>query len=241
MSARAYFGVEGLDQNLGNGLSYGSQIMIEGDSGVGKTVLAGQFIKEGLRCGDTCIYVACDEPPRAMREHLLNFKVGTPVYEEEGRLIFVDAYEEGESKEKYALSDLRSLEKYFALENEILSNIKGQRIRLVVDTLSTLFTSIDTPDILDFHRSRIKQLRKKGILTMDIYVSGVLEPRVMTITGHLYSFVLKMNFSGSRHNPSRLMQIGKVKSQQFVSSSYLFTINPVYGILVSIDLGAVVE
>ncbi|HBC91441.1 MAG TPA: ATPase [Pelotomaculum sp.] len=240
MSKRAYFGVEGLDRNLEKGLLYGSQIMVEGDSGIGKTVLAGEFIKEGLRCGDTCIYVACDEPPMAMREHLMNFKVGTFAYEETGRLIFVDAYEEGESLEKYALSDLRNLDKYFALETEVLRGTAGRRVRLVVDSLSTLFTSIDPPDILDFHRARIKQLRKKGILAMDIFVSGVLEPKLVTITGHLYNFMLKMSFSGNRHNPVRLLQIGKVKSQQFVSTRHIFTISPVYGILVPADTGVIV-
>jgi len=96
---------------------------------------------------------------------------------------------------------------------------------------------IDTPEILDFHRTRIKQLRKNGVLAMDIFVGGVLEPRLMAITGHLYNFILKMNFSGSRYNPVRVMQIGKVKSQQFVSSRHMFTVDPVYGILVSADMG----
>ncbi len=234
---RAYFGVEGLDRNLEKGLMYGSQIMVEGESGIGKTVLAGEFIKEGLRCGDTCVYVACDEPPASMREHLLSFKVGTAAYEEAGRLIFVDAYEEGESEEEYALADLRNLDKYFALESEILSGCRGHRIRLVVDSLSTLFTSVDTAEILDFHRTRIKRLRKSGILAMDIFVSGVLDTKLMTISGHLYNFILKMNFSGSRYSPMRMMQIGKVKSQQFVSSRHAFTISPVYGILVSAEMG----
>lgn len=237
MLSRAYFGVDGLDRNLDKGLSYGSQIMVEGDSGVGKTVLAGEFIKEGLRCGDTCIYVACDEPPAVMRKHLLSFKVGVPAYEETERLIFVDAYEESSSTEKYTLYDCRNLDKYFALENEVLRNCKGKRVRLVVDSLSTLFTTVDTADILEFHRTRVKHLRKNGILVMDIFVSGVLEPKMMTITGHLYNFILKMNFGSSRYNTVRLMQIGKVKSQQFVSSRYMFTINPVYGILVASDMG----
>ena len=44
---RAYFGVEGLDRNLEKGLMYGSQIMVEGESGIGKTVLAGNLSKKG--------------------------------------------------------------------------------------------------------------------------------------------------------------------------------------------------
>ncbi|OPX87142.1 MAG: Circadian clock protein kinase KaiC [Pelotomaculum sp. PtaB.Bin104] len=234
---KAYFGIEGLDRNLEKGVSYGSQLAVEGDSGIGKTVMAGEFIKEGLRCGDTCIYVACDEPPVVMREHLLSFKVGTPAYEEAGRLIFIDAYEEGESAEKYALSDHRNLEKYYALETEVLRSCAGRRVRLVVDSLSTLLTMIDAAEILEFHRTRIKKLRKNGILTMDIFVSGVLDPRLMTITGHLYNLILKMSFSHSKYSTIRQLQIGKVKSQQFVSSRHIFTISPIYGILVTADMG----
>lgn len=237
MYTRAYFGVEGLDRNLDKGFSFGSQIMVEGDSGVGKTVLAGEFIKEGLRCGDTCIYVACDEPPVVMREHLLSFKVGVPAYEETGRLIFVDAYEENGSTEEYVLADHRNLDKYFALETEVLRNCAEHRVRLVVDSLSTLFTMLDTNDVLEFHRARLKHLRKKSVLAMDIFVSGVLEPRVMTITGHLYNFILKMNFDGSRYNGMRVIRLGKVKSQQFTSSRYMFTVDPTYGILVTAEMG----
>ncbi|MCF8010344.1 MAG: RAD55 family ATPase [Clostridiales bacterium] len=234
---RAFFGVEGLDKNLDKGFSYGSQIMVEGDSGVGKTVLAGEFIKEGLRCGDTCIYVACDEPPSVMRQHLLNFKIGVPVYEEKNRLVFIDAYEESGSSEKYSLSDQRQLDKYFALETEVIRNFKGHSIRLVVDSLSTLFTMVDTADVLEFHRTRLKYLRRNGVLVMDIFVNGVLEPRIMTVTGHLYNFILKMNFGRGKYNGTRFMQIGKVKSQQFVSSRYMFDINPVYGILLTARMG----
>ncbi|MGB9826271.1 MAG: RAD55 family ATPase [Desulfofundulus sp.] len=235
----AYFGVEGLDQTLEKGLSYGSQIMVLGDTGVGKSVLAGEFIKEGLRCGDTCIYVAFDEPPQVMRRHLLSFKVGTRIYEELNRLVFVDAYEEEESSENYCLYDQRSLDKYFALEKSIIRQFSGQRLRLVVDSLSTLMTSMESNDIVEFHRSRLKWLRRQGVLTMDIFVSGVLAKHLITVTSHLYNVILKMNFSGSPTHPSQMIQVGKLKSQRFVARRYPFTIDPVFGILVftSMEVG----
>ncbi len=229
---KAYFGVEGLDQTLEKGLSYGSQIMVLGDTGVGKTVLAGEFIKEGLRCGDTCIYVAFDEPPAVMRRHLLSFKVGTGVYEALNRLVFVDAYEEEESSEAYCLYDQRSLDKYFALEKSIIRQFAGRRLRLVVDSLSTLLTTIDCHEIVEFHRSRLKWLRRQGVLTMDIFVSGVLGERLLTVTSHLYNVILKMNFSTSPTHPGRILQVGKIRSQRFVANQYPFIIDPVFGILV---------
>ncbi|MDH7576612.1 MAG: ATPase domain-containing protein [Bacillota bacterium] len=236
MRQKAYFGVEGLDKIVSQGVSYGSQIMLEGDTGVGKTVLAGEFIKEGLRCGDVCIYVACDEPPAVMRRHLGTFKVGTQAYEEAERLIFVDAYEEEASSEKFHIADQHNLDKYFALEKEFLKRFAGRRIRLVVDSLSTLFTPFEPAEILEFHRSRLKYLRKCGALTLDIFVDGVLEDRVVAIASHLYNVILKMKFGGSETRPVRILQVGKVRSGRFSSTPYMFGISSTFGVLVATEL-----
>ncbi len=236
MKARAYFGVEGLDRIISQGVSYGSQIMVDGDTGVGKTVLAGEFIKEGLRCGDVCIYVACDEPPAVMRYHLGTFRVGTRAYEEAGRLIFVDAYEEEASVEKFHIADQHNLDKYFTLEKELLKRFAGQRIRLIVDSLSTLFTPFEPAEILEFHRSRLKYLRKNGILTLDIFVDGVLGDRVMMVASHFYNVILKMKFGSSATRPVRILQVGKVRSGKFSSTPYMFGISPTFGILVATEL-----
>jgi len=236
MEQRAYFGVEGIDSIVAQGLRFGSQVLVQGETGVGKTVLAGEFIKEGLICGDTCIYVACDEPPAVMREHLLGFRVSARAYEETGRLVFVDAYDQEWSSEKYRINDHGNLDKYFALEKQILQGYSGQRVRLVVDSLSTMLTGLEANEIIDFHKNRLKFLRKNGILTMDIFVNDVLDPKVMTSAAHLYNVILKMNFGGSAIRPIRMLQLGKVKSGKFTANQYMFNIHPVFGIVVALDL-----
>lgn len=55
MKTRGFFGIDGLDQVVPQGMEYGSQILVYGDTGVGKTILAGEFLKEGLLCGDISI------------------------------------------------------------------------------------------------------------------------------------------------------------------------------------------
>ncbi|HHW39581.1 MAG TPA: ATPase [Syntrophomonadaceae bacterium] len=233
MSTLAYFGVEGLDRIISQGMVYGSQIMVHGDTGIGKTVLAGEFIKEGLRCGDVCIYVACDEPPDVMRRHLGGFKVGTRAYEEAGRLVFVDAYEEEASPEKYHIADQHNLDKYFALERELVKRFEGRRIRLVVDSLSTLFTPLDSTEVMEFHRTRLKYLRKHGILALDVFVDGVLDGRVMTVASHLYNVIVRMKFGASENRPVRILQVGKVRSGKFSAAPYMFGISPVFGIILA--------
>jgi len=75
--ASCWIGVPGIDELLLDGLRYGNQVMCTGDTGIGKTVLAAQFLYEGLLAGDSCVYVACDESPESMRMNMASLRVGT--------------------------------------------------------------------------------------------------------------------------------------------------------------------
>jgi circadian clock protein KaiC len=54
-------GVSGLDQVLCGGLPRNRLYLIDGNPGVGKTTLALQFLLEGVRQGETCLYVTLSE------------------------------------------------------------------------------------------------------------------------------------------------------------------------------------
>jgi circadian clock protein KaiC len=54
-------GIEGLDEILGGGLPAHRFYLVEGDPGVGKTTLALQFLLEGARAGEKCLYITLSE------------------------------------------------------------------------------------------------------------------------------------------------------------------------------------
>jgi circadian clock protein KaiC len=54
-------GVAGLDNVLGGGLPRDRMYLVQGDPGVGKTTLALQFLREGARRGERCLYVTLSE------------------------------------------------------------------------------------------------------------------------------------------------------------------------------------
>jgi circadian clock protein KaiC len=54
-------GIVGLDSILGGGLPRNRFYLIEGDPGVGKTTLAIQFLIEGMRQGETSLYITLSE------------------------------------------------------------------------------------------------------------------------------------------------------------------------------------
>jgi circadian clock protein KaiC len=58
---RSSTGVPGLDDILAGGLPANCLYLIEGNPGVGKTTLAMQFLLEGVRAGEKCLYVTLSE------------------------------------------------------------------------------------------------------------------------------------------------------------------------------------
>jgi circadian clock protein KaiC len=60
-TARAATGVAGLDDILGGGLPSQRMYLVEGDPGAGKTTLSLQFLREGVRRGERCLYITLSE------------------------------------------------------------------------------------------------------------------------------------------------------------------------------------
>jgi circadian clock protein KaiC len=58
---RCSSGCSGLDDVLGGGLPAGHIYLVEGEPGTGKTTLALQFVAEGLKRGETVLYVTLSE------------------------------------------------------------------------------------------------------------------------------------------------------------------------------------
>ncbi|MFO0877462.1 MAG: ATPase domain-containing protein [Gemmataceae bacterium] len=54
-------GIEGLDHILRGGLTPNRLYLVEGDPGSGKTTLAMQFLREGARLGEPCLFVTLSE------------------------------------------------------------------------------------------------------------------------------------------------------------------------------------
>jgi circadian clock protein KaiC len=61
-------GIWGLDDILSGGLSRGHVFLVEGAPGTGKTTIALQFLMEGVRAGEKCLYITLSETERELRD-----------------------------------------------------------------------------------------------------------------------------------------------------------------------------
>ena len=60
-------GNPGLDDILGGGFDADRLYLVEGRPGTGKTTLALQFLLEGVRVGERCLYITLSESERELR------------------------------------------------------------------------------------------------------------------------------------------------------------------------------
>jgi|GEM_PF-734853 len=229
-----YFGIEGLDALLPLGLTYDSQIMSIGATGVGKSVLAAQFLYEGLVTGDTCVYVACDEPLRNIRLHMAGFRLGTVAYERSGQLLMLDAYGRELSTEARVVPNPSSLDEFFLYEKQLVGEAlaSGRRVRLVVDSLSTLLATNAPADVIHFNGHRLRYLRALRVLTLDNFVADVLNEQTMAGLAHSYPLILRLSYQRGDGEMTRYLQLGKLKSGQFSAGQHPFSIDPRTGIIV---------
>jgi circadian clock protein KaiC len=67
---RIKIGVKGMDELLNGGLPKGRTIMVAGSCGTGKTIFAAQFISEGIRLREPCLYVTFEQAKEKLIEDM---------------------------------------------------------------------------------------------------------------------------------------------------------------------------
>ena len=83
---RLSFGIPELDKMLDGGVREGDSVLIAGSSGTGKSVLATQFIAEGIRQGEPGIVAVFEERPQAYAERATSLGLDLETPQKDGKL-----------------------------------------------------------------------------------------------------------------------------------------------------------
>jgi integrase/recombinase XerD len=83
---RLSFGIAELDKMLGGGVREGDSVLVAGSSGTGKSVLATQFIAEGIRQGEPGIVAVFEERPQAYAERAASLGLDLETPQKDGKL-----------------------------------------------------------------------------------------------------------------------------------------------------------
>ncbi len=160
-------GIPGFDLISEGGLPIGRTTLVVGSAGCGKTVFSCQFLIEGIKRGETGVYVTFEESPKNIRRNMRGFGWDIAKLEEEGKWYFVDASPEP-GKNPYVSGDY-DLSPLLARIQYAIDKVKATRVS--IDSLGAIFSYIPNKaqirDDLFIIVSALRDVNSTAILTSE--------------------------------------------------------------------------
>jgi len=215
---------DALEQFFGTPIPPGSNILILGSLGTGKSFFSRLFLAQGLRQGEKCMFVCVDDDPSMVRREL-NTKYGLDLSNLEGQnqVRFVDAYSwsggRTSSEEKFAitgtleLADLSGLVSDAGAELEQTDRLKkgGRR---VVDSISSLFLNFELAYVQRFIAFLARSGHFAGVSTIFIVEQGICSEQTLNNIKYIMDGVLEFKNEDEKFlGRAQTMKWGTTKSE----------------------------
>jgi len=213
-------------------IPFGTTWMVRGGPGTGKTTLAFQFALQGLRKGESSIYVACDEPPERIVKNAESFGFGIAAYEGMGRLLIVDAFSP-HPRGKFHISDRSDPEEFVYVLRRALSEV-GRPCRVIVDSMASLLASLPTRDLVALAYEKNRMLRAPDVVLLDVYLASAVEAANVYALSNAYDVEIDLYVAEEVSGiPKRFLRIRKLRGGTYDPRPFPFVIRPQQGVVVN--------
>ncbi len=184
----------------------GSNILVTGGLGCGKSRFSRLFIAQGLDKTDRCMFICLDDDPSFVRKELSKSHPALANHEEQNRMCFVDAYSCGgktKSAERFAIRgalDLSDLSTLITDAGEIIGQTDQVKEtgRRVIDSISSLFLNFDLPYVQRFLAFMARSGHFAGVSTIFVVEEGTLNDQSLNNIKYIMDGVLEFRRNKDR-------------------------------------------
>ena len=210
-------GIKYLDELIEGGFKKNSTNMVVGGSGSGKSILATQFLIEGMKKGENCLYVTFEENKKQFFSNMLKFGWNLAEYEKKGLFAFLE----------YTPIKVKNMleEGGGAIENLVISKKVS---RIVIDSITSFALLFE--DELERREAAlslfnmIKRWNCTSILTLEEEPEdGEKEESPKSLEFESDSIIL-LYFIKEKNKRQRYLEILKMRGTKHSKQTYEFSI-----------------
>ncbi|MDD5192463.1 MAG: ATPase domain-containing protein [Candidatus Nanoarchaeia archaeon] len=217
-------GIKNFDSLVEGGFEKNSINLIVGSSGSGKSIFAVEFLIEGIKKGENCLYITFEEGKDEFYANMLEFGWDLAKYEKEGKFFFLEYTPE---KVKTMLEEGGG-----TIESVVLTkNIK----RIVIDSITSFELLFEKE--LEKRESALSlfNMLSKWECTALLTYEGTPSPE-KKVTSRVLDFesdsIVLLYFIREKKRRNRYLEVLKMRGTKHSLSIYPFTIEKT-GIIVS--------
>jgi circadian clock protein KaiC len=220
---KAPTGILGLDEITGGGLPRGRTTLVTGGPGCGKTLLATQFIVNGIiRYGEPGVYIAFEETAEELTTNMASLGVDLNKLVNSGKLIIDHIHVDPSEIEHAGAYDLEPL---FLRIAAAAKEVRARRVAL--DTVEVLFAGLPDPLTIRAEVRRLFRFLKDRQLTA--VATGERSDTALTrhnLEEFVSDCVIKLDHRTQGEISTRHLQVVKYRGSTHGTNSYPFLIDP---------------
>lgn len=199
-----------LDEALGGGLPRGSNVLLVGETGSGKSSLCRRFLAAGLRSSECCMVITLDDAPTMLRRSLDTMLL-KPVseYEREGSFRLVDGYSwtRGSigSTERFAVSGILELNQLAGVISDAGMELGQSSVgkaggRRILDSITSLFINFELASVQRFAAQLARTATSYGgVTTFYVVEEGAITEQTLNNMKYVMDGLIQFRVDGAHY------------------------------------------
>jgi len=221
-------GIGGLDNLIEGGFPKGSNIVVTGAPGCGKSIFGMGFIAQGCKNGEKCLYITVEQTPNEIVEQAMQFNWDFKQWENNGSLIFA-ALDYRKLSEMNTYTELRRLIEENHYDRMVIDSMT------ITDSPPTINNLIDGADrglqpsaLTMMNRTNVMSLfevtKKNGVTTVSISqkIEGKPGDTVDNVSEFIGDGLVLMNATEMGDYLERTLKVKKLRKTKIDGISYPF-------------------
>ncbi len=224
-------GFDHLEAMMGGPVPRSSSILLLGDPGSGKTILAYELLHEELESGRLCALLSYDAFPEDVQARMSEFGWDIIPDLRKGRLKIIDCYSGLAGQGEGAIKDPSDLTELNIQITSFIMKVKNNPVTIVLDSLTPIFNGVEEKQAFNFLQTVSAKVKKTGGIFLLIASKGAIREESIAKIKSVVDGVIEVSLVRTGRKSHRFISVLKMERRKIASDTVPFVIDRNRGIL----------